>query len=447
GVSYKVGDTLTVDLGSREGSYFKTDDLKLVNNLRLQEDEELKIKETKTYKIVGIMERSVYESHYAPGYTVLSTIPQNINNDNLASSFITYKKVKDVKKKTVNIVSNLKNANNNKVEADYHNSLLTFYGESSYDNINASLGMVIGVMLTVLMVGCAIVIYNSFAISVMERKKQFGLLASIGSTKKQTKHMVFFEAFIVSIIGIPLGVLAGILGIYFVLLITDKLIPLLFSVPLHLSLYPTFVIIPIIYMLLTIILSAYLPSRRASKVTPIEAIRQSNDIKISKREVRTFGFTKYLFGSEAYIASKNMKRNRKKYRITILSLIVSIVLFISASTLVKLGNQSISGILNTINFDIFITGGDDNPQLLKQLTQVDGVTYAFITNNYNFNLDLKSPNLTSNYVDKFHRQEEAEISFVSINDEEFNNLLKLNNIKYNESAISELEIAMKDEKL
>ena len=97
--------------------------------------------------------------------------------------------------------------------------------------------------------------------------------------------------------------------------------------------YPIFVIIPIIFMALVIIISAYIPAKKASKISPIEAIRQNTDIQINKKKIKTLGIVKKIFGIEGEIALKNIKRNKKKYRITIISLFISIVTFISFSTL------------------------------------------------------------------------------------------------------------------
>ena len=119
----------------------------------------------------------------------------------------------------------------------------------------------------------------------MERKKQFGLFSSIGATRKQLKYTVFFEALIVGLIGIPLGVASAYLGIGIVLMIINKLLPEFLGFPLSLATYPIFLIIPIIFMILTIIISAYLPAKRASKVSPIEAIRLNDEIKIKSKNL------------------------------------------------------------------------------------------------------------------------------------------------------------------
>ena len=85
-----------------------------------------------------------------------------------------------------------------------------------------SMIMMIIIMLSLVSIGCIVVIYNSFAISVMERKKEFGLLSSIGATKKQLSYTVFFEALIEGIIGIILGICGAYIGIGTVILIINN---------------------------------------------------------------------------------------------------------------------------------------------------------------------------------------------------------------------------------
>jgi len=326
----KIGDTLTLDIGVRvdeEGS-----ELEITNNYALPGswsessytymEEELRNTFTKTYTIVGIIEKTPYEHFSDAGYMVFSL---NKNPKNIYNAFVEFKKPH----KTYDYLQDIVTSNNLKNDINYsaNTNLLYYYGATKYANINDTLMPLVMIALTVISVGCIIVIYNSFAISTMERKKSFGLYASIGATNKQIKSSVFFEAFIVGIIGIGLGVLGAFLGIYIVLEIINNLLKEAFNYPFIFSVDTLYLAIPLIFMVLVIFVSAYLPAKKSSKVSPIEAIRGNNDIKISRKEVKTPKWIKKLFGIEGDIAYKNIKRNKKKYRITIISLFISIVMF------------------------------------------------------------------------------------------------------------------------
>lgn len=331
GVFYQIGDSLTVAYGKR---VFPDDEVE--SNNGFMEGEKLEIQETKTYKIVGIVERSVYEPYDDPGYRVY--VKETPSTTASYTGYLTYKNPKDVYTKTEQIATSIGKMNQEGTfDIQYNDGLLALYGQSAYGNLISGFGSIMIIMLSLVSVGCIIVIYNSFAISVMERKKQFGLFSSIGTTRKQLQKTVFFEAILVGTIGILLGVLSGIFGIWVVLEIVNRLLSSIFTLKLSLSIYPLFVAIPIIFMIVVIFISAFLPARRASKITPIEAIRQNDDIKIVGKKVKTYRWVKKLFGMEGEIALKNMKRNKKKYRITIISLFISIVLFISFSGLLQLG--------------------------------------------------------------------------------------------------------------
>src|SRR5699024_612041 len=106
---------------------------------------------------------------------------------------------------------------------------------------------------------------------------------------------------------------------------------------LTLSFYPMFLILPLIYMIATIFVSAWLPARAASKISPIEAIRLNDDIKVNKKKMKINRWVERILGVEGLLALKNLKRNKKKYRITIISLVVSIVLFLGFSTFLQFG--------------------------------------------------------------------------------------------------------------
>lgn len=350
GIIYKIGDVVTYNVGKRKFSNGE----ETLSMVAYENEEEIVETVSKTYKIVGIVERSFIEDYSSPGYMVFTKL-EDTKVPKKVHAYLVYKKVKDIYDKVEILGKNLGfSKQENRDNLHFNDALLSAYGVSRYSNIIDSLMGTIVIILTLISIGCTIVIYNSFAISVMERKKQFGLFSSIGATRKQLRHTVFFEALIVGIIGIPLGILSALLGIGIVLMIVNQLLPDLFSFPLALSIYPTFIIIPVIFMVAVILLSAFFPAYRASKITPIEAIRQNDDIKIRGKKLKTYFWVKALFGIEGEIALKNMKRNKKKYRITIISLFVSIVLFVSFSSLLNYGLQATNEVVINPNYDLSV---------------------------------------------------------------------------------------------
>ena len=350
GASYKIGDIITLKYGERVVEGVNT----LANN-EYYEEETLNIVGEKTYTIVGIVERSNFEDYSASGYSTF-TLDMN-DKDGTVNVFVMFNNKKKIIKQSEDLAKKL--GYNNAIS--YNNTLLALYGESTYGNIMKSMITMIVIMLSLVSIGCIVVIYNSFAISVMERKKEFGLLSSIGATKKQLSYTVFFEALIEGIIGIILGICGAYIGIGTVILIINNLIGDILVLKLNLVTNIVFIIIPVIFMILVIFISALVPSRRAAKVSPIEAIRQNDDIKINKKKIKTGKLVNKLFGIEGEIALKNIKRNKKKYRVTIVSLFISIVLFISFSSYMNYTIDTASSVMGEVPYDYQISYfGDDN---------------------------------------------------------------------------------------
>lgn len=361
GLDYKVGDIVTFTYGSRNINGNIT-----LANSELVDGEFLTNDGTHTYKIVGIVDRSNFESYSASGYTAF-TVDVNSDNGNV-NLYVMFNKNKNIIKQSEELAKEL----NYNGDINYNSTLLALYGESTYGNVMSSMGGMMIIMLSLVSIGCIIVIYNSFAISVMERKREFGLLSSIGATKKQIKKSVFYEALVVGVIGIVFGILGAYIGIGTVILIINNLISDMLEYKLHLVTNLLFIIIPVIFMIIVIGVSAFIPSRRASKVSPIEAIRQNDDIKINKKKIRTSKLVLKLFGIEGEIALKNIKRNKKKYRVTIVSLFISIVLFISFSSYMNYTLNTASSVMGEVPYDYQISyfGDDNNKEALDKINEI-----------------------------------------------------------------------------
>ena len=430
GLNYKVGDIVTFTYGSRNID----GDITLANS-ELVDGEFLTNEGTHTYKIVGIVDRSNFESYSASGYTAF-TVDVNSDKGNV-NLYVMFNKNKKIIKQSEELAKEL----NYNGDINYNSTLLALYGESTYGNVMSSMGGMMIIMLSLVSIGCIIVIYNSFAISVMERKKEFGLLSSIGATKRQLSHTVFFEALVVGVIGIILGILGAYIGIGCVILIINNLISDMLEYKLHLVTNPLFIIIPVIFMIIVIGVSAFIPSRRASKVSPIEAIRQNDDIKINKKKIRTSKLVLKLFGIEGEIALKNIKRNKKKYRVTIVSLFISIVLFISFSSYMNYTLNTASSVMGEVPYDYQISYfGDDNDidaldkisEIIKSNDVKEYVSYSAsnlsIIGNYTYSdeyLDFYKSAYGENGIKALNNLKYQYISIYILDDNSYNKYKKL----------------------
>ena len=373
-IDLNIGDTLKLNVGQREyegkllGESAYEVEYKYYSDGKVEiiKEEHLINTSLKEYKIVGIIDNDIYEEYSNPGYSIF-TISEPIN---LLTVYVKYKNIFKTYENSELIIKNL----NYESDLKYNDSLLYYYGMGENNNfIKFSIAILL-IILTLITVASVIVIYNAFAISVTERIRQFGLFSSIGATKKQIRYTIFFEVFIVGIIGIILGLILSIIGINIILVIINKLLVNSLSIPLSLAVYPIYILIALIFIILTILLASYYPIKKASKISPIEAIRLNNEIKIKK--IKTSKLIQKL-GIEAELAYKNMKRNKKKYNITILSLFLSIVLYISFSSFLNYAIKSSKDTMNIPNYDYLInlSSKDKNKidEIINQVLSVEGV--------------------------------------------------------------------------
>ncbi len=422
GVNYVVGDTISLDYGYRE-----FDGEKIYINDAFIEGESLVVTDSRDYTIVGIVDRSNYEDYSASGYSVFTLNEKAEGDINL---YTVFNKKSRIIKQAQDLAREINYDENSIV---YNSALLTLYGESGYSNIKSSMVGMLVIMLSLVSIGCIIVIYNSFAISVMERKKEFGLLSSVGTTRKQLSHMVFFEALIVGAVGIVLGIVGAYIGIGVVVAIINNLIGDILEYKLRLVTNFTFIIVPVIFMILVIFISSIIPSRRASKVSPIEAIRQNDDIKINKKAIKTGKLVNKLFGIEGEIALKNIKRNKKKYRVTIISLFISIVLFISFSSYMDYTLNTAGNVIGQYPYDITINYFEESDIVKQKINEIVnssdvddyvkyGVAVVPIKRTVNYTKEFKEyakNRFMDSYDELFEEDKYDYISFVILDDDSY----------------------------
>lgn len=394
-INYTIGEKITLNLGKRQtkdGLELTQDDALLTDESEETESSSKSKSETEdleeivdtkehTYTIVGIIERSNYkgiEGFSAPGYTAISYM-DNENDINTANISVLYSNLKDFQKKTEDIKSIIEKNIGSSVTVSYNSSLIDYEGGVS-DTTMASLYSVGAVVIVIIILSSVFVIRNSFSISVSEKTKQYGMLSSIGATKKQIKKSVLYEGFYIGIIGIPLGILCGMLAVVILLQVVNVLLgdslneKCVFSIPI------LAIITSIVISAITIYLSCILPARRASKISPIEAIRGNDDIKIKAKKVKTSKITKKLFGIGGVIASKNLKRNKKKYRTTVISLVVSISIFISLSSFLDYGGKIVNVYYKDLGYDISVYDGTvENYNEITKLDNVEEYSYSYMT--------------------------------------------------------------------
>ena len=377
---YKIGDTVALDLGKRvyaSGDEIPLDDTDYFNDTN--GTEKLVDTHKKTYTVVGVFNK-VSSSYFAADSISASSSAFTLAEENADINDLFISFTSDGEKDYITTSGEILNLtgddfeslkNNFEVylengdfdEADINKDLLRYKGFALSDEYMRMLFSLAVIIIVIIAISSIFVIRNSFAISITEKTKLYGMLASIGATSKQIRHNVLFEGFVLGIIGIPAGILLGVGVIALLVVILNALLENMLNGISFVYAVPWWVAVISAVMSAVIILFSTLSSAfRASKIAPITAIRGNNDIKINKNKRKSYKapkFIKKLFGVGGEIAYKNLKRSKKKYRTTVISIIITVAMFISISTFIEYGMKITGDHFKDISYNITVHANDE----------------------------------------------------------------------------------------
>lgn len=453
----KLNDSITLEVGKRIDS--KGDELNQSDKYQNTAGEQLVEMQTKTYKIVGIIERPATNIEYytAPGYTFITYI----DSKNLSGNVDIYAKftkdgVKNWDKTIANIlgVSQVlfRKVYNQEIESeklteqlkktymfDMNKYLIDLETNPISSTSMGDLGKVLAIVIVIIVFTSIFCIKNSFDISITEKIRQYGMLRSIGATKKQIKRNVFYEATILGLIGIPLGIILGCLAAYILIIISNyyltDVVQTGFKLELVFSTYA--ILVAIILGIITIYFSALKSATRASKVSEIDSIRNSANLKISSKKIKSPKYIKKLFGIGGVISFKNLKRNKKKYRTTIISITVSTFVFIALYSFMKLAFQNVNNELKVSDFNISLSTNAINDysynKFLKTVNLSGIEDYAILRNS---ELSFTGSHSSKEYLEYFGTKKESDaeehITIFAIGKKQYNKYIKSLGLNYDD---------------
>ena len=456
----KLNDSITLEVGKRIDS--KGDELNQSDKYQNTAGEQLVEMQTKTYKIVGIIERPATNIEYytAPGYTFITYI----DSKNLSGNVDIYAKftkdgVKNWDKTIANILGvsqvlfrKVYKVYNQEIELeklteqlkktymfDMNKYLIDLETNPISSTSMGDLGKVLAIVIVIIVFTSIFCIKNSFDISITEKIRQYGMLRSIGSTKKQIKRNVFYEATILGLIGIPLGIILGCLATYILIIISNyyltDVIQTGFKLELVFSTYA--ILVAIILGIITIYFSALKSATRASKVSEIDSIRNSANLKISSKKIKSPKYIKKLFGIGGVISFKNLKRNKKKYRTTIISITVSTFVFIALYSFMELAFQNVNNELKVSDFNISLSTNAINDysysKFLKTVNLSGVEDYAILRNS---ELSFIGSHSSKEYLEYFGTKKESDaeehITIFAIGKKQYDKYIKSLGLNYDD---------------
>ena len=434
-IDIKVGDEITLDIGKRYDS--NTESVIWENCAYEHEAETLTDTVTKRYKVVGIMERPGYgmEDYSAAGYTFVTYSDELAAIDNGTKSEVneadttltvysryTQKALRNKDAVTADIIGVdeklFEKSNNSSVEMSAEESdrflkemenakydiyinrfLISYECVFPIDGTFKALFTVAAVVALIIILTSVYCIKNSFNISITEKIRQYGMLASVGATRRQIKSSVKTEAAMLGVVGIPVGTMSGILASFILVKVVNALSAgwLNFALSFHTSL-PA-LILAVILSIATIYFSATGSARRAAKVTPLEAIRNTKEIKIKSAKLKTPAIIGRIWGIGGVISYKNIKRNKKKYRTTVTSIVICSVTFIVISYFMSMAFSVVGMSYASVDYNIGINMSCkkdlDIEKLSELLSGIEGAKDYLVGAGYYFDVD--KPEYTKEY--------------------------------------------------
>ena len=434
-IDIKVGDEITLDVGKRYDS--NTESVISENSAYEHEAETLTDTVTKHYKVVGIMERPGYgmEDYSAAGYTFVTYSDELAAIDNgtkseeseadttlTVYSRYTKKALRNKDAVTADIIGVdeklFEKANNSSVEMSSEESdrflkemenakydiymngyLINYECVFPIDGSFKALFTVAAVVALIIILTSVYCIKNSFNISITEKIRQYGMLASVGATRRQIKSSVKTEAAMLGVVGIPVGTMSGILASLILVKVVNALSAGWLNVALSFHTSLPALILAVILSIATIYFSATGSARRAAKVTPLEAIRNTKEIKIKSAKLKTPAIIGRIWGIGGVISYKNIKRNNKKYRTTVTSIVICSVTFIVISYFMSMAFSVVGMSYASADYNIGINMSCkkdiDIEKFSKLLSGIEGAEDYLVGAGYDF--DVSKPEYTKEY--------------------------------------------------
>lgn len=385
-----------------------------------------------TYSICGIM-KFLPSEVFGQSMDALSYIDLE-NHNNYYTMYVEEKTLStDIFnhiKELENQIAKIKKASQEVIDnAAYHvdynssylalNNIFEYHSSSTFLTVYKLGGFILGIIILV----SVFIIYQAFNLSTFERVSYLGMLSSVGATRKQKMKSVYFEGLILSIIAIPLGILCSFIGLataFHYINQFDLLRNL--DIYIHTTIEPLYLLAVIVLSLFTIFISLYLPARKVSRISVIDALKNKEDVKVKANKLKTRFFSRDIYKQ---LALKNYKRQGKRSRVIVLSLSISIIAFISVYSFGKNMLQVSDSVNDTNPYDVEVyTSSSDIEKIDNYLKHNESVKMY----NYNTEIMLDDFKIDSSYLKDKTIYQDRSIHIYGIESENYKKLCQVNNI-------------------
>ncbi len=433
---YQIGDSLTHDIGT----FVQTNPNGSVDGFAVDEH--------KTYTIVGIANPTTFLNSY---YAELNTYTFATQKEQISSAYITYDNPNKYEEYTLEILDLIGLDHTIDAHFIYNEQLLQWTGNALSSESMRTILTLAGFASLIIMLTSIYCIRNSFAISLTEKTKMIGMLKSVGATPKQIKNMVFKEGFYLGLLGIPLGILVGFTATFVLIQVVNYYLSILISSSYMFVIKFEFVfsfigvLVAILLSCMTIFLSAYGSAHKASKITEIQAIKNSGKIKIKNKSMKIPKIIKKCFGIGGVFAYKNMKRNKSKFRVTILSLTVSIATFISLSFFTTFMYAQTEKMYGSYDYNLIVENyhynEESNNNIIQTFIQEEHIeNYSFVQRQDAYVEDDVfakdgSVNIKDVLTQTYDGEKYLSINLVAVGEEEYERYINSINLQDNQMGV------------
>ena len=388
--------------------------------------------------------------------TELTEVDKNYvmkDNEKNLNIYIRYKNVKDVCKYSNDILQTLNistdEIENSKNKCEFNQKLLTIYGIIDVEiktenyipkciariNYSYAIELMIIIIFAAISILFIIILYNAFLITINERKKEYAVLNSIGGTEGQILKMILFEGIIMGAIGIFIGGIISIFSSNVILKLLNNILKNTgYSFGLILNI--RYIILSLGIIIFNIFISSIIPSIKASTTSVIQGIRNNKQIKHRKNTI-----IERILPIEGKVAIKNVKRNKNKYSIIIMLLVICMLSYITINTYIQYEKES-AKLINEYDSDaklsIDSTQNINYKKILKDYENNTGdkIEYTeYKLTGINVLVEPKQALLTDNVTTYNDGKQSMHMVIVGLDDETYNNYIKKLNAQYGDYII------------
>ncbi len=438
GLSLEIGDTITFEQGNRYGYDENGELVYWAGNYRSEEAFESLSTESCTVTAILHDNRPTSGMDVLRGMDAGESIPQKHTQVRICLKNCDHTAIRQIREIA-------ESYGISKYEPNTEYMLSDFAIEGS-NGAYRSFFVLMAIALLIVIATSVVLIVNSIGMSLAERMRYLGMLASVGATGRQKRFSIYFEGLVLGIIGIPLGLLMGYIGTKITLSVLGRRIleaeilagaeGMRGSIPVTCSPWVIFAIV--VFSGMTVFIAALIPALKAAKIMPIDALRQNNTIKVKAKQLRVNPLIQKIFGYEGELAYKNIKRNGKKGALITASIAVSVIMFLTISYFCDSVERA-----NQYDFDlpcqvVVSCSVDESEKLRSSLNEMDGVDKVFNGGMIVFpfektgdkdvilaNREIANPDFLTSGYEKLHLESMA---LVLIDDSDFKELLKNNGL-------------------